>query len=77
MTAAPDAPPTVTTVETSAAEPVVVAAPVIEPAPAIDYKRADASKLAGAVAKEVGKTLAPIIGVVLLALAIVIYLIAR
>jgi len=46
-------------------------------APAIEYKRADASKLAGAVAKEVGKAYAPFIGVALLVVAIIIYLIAR
>ena len=58
------------------AVPADVATPpvVVEP---ITYQQADAGKLAGAVAKEVGKTLAPIIGVVLLVLAIVIYLIAR
>ena len=56
-----------------ATEPVVVDKPV----PAIEYKRADASKLAGAVAKEVGKAYAPYIGVVLLVLAVVIYLIVR
>lgn len=53
-------------------------APVSSPAaPAIEYKRADAGKLAGAVAKEVGKAYAPIIGLVVLAIAAVIYLIVR
>jgi carbon monoxide dehydrogenase subunit G len=71
----------------SAAEPVVATAmsesvaaepPIAAPtAPAVEYKRADASKLAGAVAKEVGKTYAPIIGVVMLVVAVVIYLIVR
>jgi carbon monoxide dehydrogenase subunit G len=46
-------------------------------APAIEYKRADASKLAGAVAKEVGKAYAPIIGVVLLVLAVILYVLVR
>ena len=58
-----------------AAEPPVVAAPA--PAPVVEYKRADASKLAGAVAKEVGKAYAPIIGLVLLVVAVAIYLIVR
>jgi len=63
--------------------PVAIeAAPVVtEPAPVvvepITYKQADASKIAGAVAKEVGKTYGPILGVVLIVLAVVIYLIAR
>jgi hypothetical protein len=60
--------------EEPAASTDIPAAVVVEP---IAYKQADASKLAGAVAKEVGKTYAPIIGVVLIALAVVIYLIAR
>lgn len=60
--------------EEAAASTDVPAAVVVEP---IAYKQADASKLAGAVAKEVGKTYAPIIGVVLIALAVIIYLIAR
>ena len=68
------------------ATPVTRAAPiatgdevavVTAPAPAVEYKRADASKLAGAVAKEVGKAYAPIIGIVLLVVAVVIYLIVR
>lgn len=45
--------------------------------PVIQYKQADAGKLAGAVAKEVTKTLAPVIGVAVIVLAIVIYLIVR
>jgi carbon monoxide dehydrogenase subunit G len=63
----------------TAAEPETPApaAVVDEPAPAVEYKRADASKLAGAVAKEVGKAYAPILGVVLLVVAVVIYLIVR
>jgi len=56
---------------------VVEAAPVDKAAPAIEYKRTDASKLASAVAKEVGKTYAPIIGVVMLVVAVIIYLIVR
>jgi carbon monoxide dehydrogenase subunit G len=46
-------------------------------APVIEYKKADAGKLAGAVAKEVTKTLAPILLVVAVAIALVIYLIVR
>jgi hypothetical protein len=61
--------------EAMAAAPKSAAAPV--PAPVIEYKRADASKLAGAVAKEVGKTLAPVIGLALLVIAVVVYLIVR
>jgi len=48
-----------------------------EPAPAIEYKRADASKMAGAVAKEVAKAYAPLIGIALLVVAALIYLIVR
>jgi uncharacterized protein len=51
-----------------------------EPAPspaAVEYQRADAGKLAGAVAKEVTKTFAPIIALVALALALGIYLLVR
>jgi hypothetical protein len=64
------------TAPVATAEPL--AAPAVSPTPpVIEYKRADATKLAGAVAKELGKTLAPIIGVVLLAAAVIIYLIVR
>ncbi|MFT3697028.1 MAG: carbon monoxide dehydrogenase subunit G [Kofleriaceae bacterium] len=42
-------------------------------APVIQYKQADAGKMAGAVAKEVAKTTAPIIGIVVVALALIIY----
>jgi hypothetical protein len=54
-------------------------APVVvpKPAPVIEYKRADAKKLAGAVAKEVGKSLAPIIAIVAIVIAAVIYLLVR
>jgi len=72
--AAPE--PAASTVEAEpAAEPPAAAA---TPAPpAIDYKRADAGKLAGAVAKEVTKALAPIILLVLAAVALLIYLLVR
>jgi uncharacterized protein len=69
--------------EPAAAEPAAVPAappaarPVPVAPPEIQYKRADAGKLAGAVAKEVGKTLAPIIIVVVVAIAAIIYLIVR
>jgi carbon monoxide dehydrogenase subunit G len=46
-------------------------------APVIAYKKADADKLAGAVAKEVTRALAPIIAVLLAVVAVVIYLLAR
>jgi carbon monoxide dehydrogenase subunit G len=69
--AAPTVAPAVEAAPASTVEPAVEAAPVIA------YKRADASKLAGAVAKEVGKTYAPIIGIVLLVIAAVLYLIVR
>lgn len=55
-------------------------APVVVPksaGPVIEYKRADPKKLAGAVAKEVGKTLAPIIAIVAVVIAAVIYLLVR
>lgn len=67
-------------VTASSASPVVpppTSAATPTPALAIEYKRADASKLAGAVAKEVGKAYAPIIGIVLLVVAALIYLIVR
>jgi carbon monoxide dehydrogenase subunit G len=56
------------------------AAPKLVPAvsaPVIEYKKADAGKLAGAVAKEVTKTLAPILLVVAVVIALVIYLFVR
>jgi carbon monoxide dehydrogenase subunit G len=50
----------------------------VEPAePVVEYKQADAGKLAGAVAKQVGKTLAPIIVVVVAAIAVVVYVIVH
>ena len=52
-------------------------AAVAKPAPVVEYKKADAGKLAGAVAKEVTKTLAPILLVVAVAIALVVYLIVR
>jgi uncharacterized protein len=73
-------------VPTPVAEPAAPVAPapvvkLVEPAepakPVVQYKQADASKLAGAVAKEVGKTLAPIIVLVIAALAVVVYVIVR
>ncbi|HEX4454192.1 MAG TPA: carbon monoxide dehydrogenase subunit G [Kofleriaceae bacterium] len=72
--------------------PVAPAAPVtpapvvklVEPAtpaepakPVVQYKQADAGRLAGAIAKEVGKTLAPIIVLVIAAITVVVYLIVR
>jgi hypothetical protein len=67
---------------TPEASPVV--APVAPPAPVaakpamvIEYKKADAGKLAATVAKEVTKTLAPTIILVAAVLAIVIYLLVR
>jgi carbon monoxide dehydrogenase subunit G len=44
---------------------------------AVEYRRADAGELAGAVAREVGKVMAPIVAVVLLAIAVVVYLLVR
>ena len=74
-------------VPTELAEPEapVVEAPKLVPAvattpavvPVIEYKKADAGKIAGAVAKEVTKTLAPILFVVAVIIAVVIYLIVR
>ncbi|MEO8842775.1 MAG: carbon monoxide dehydrogenase subunit G [Kofleriaceae bacterium] len=46
-------------------------------APVVEYKQANAGKLAGAVAKEVTKTLAPLLLIVAVAVAVVIYLIVR
>lgn len=57
--------------KSATAEPEKPAAPVIE------YKKADPSKMASAVAKEVGKSLAPVIGLVVVVLALVIYLLVR
>jgi len=70
------APPTVEAAAKSAdaVEPAVP--PPSSDAPAVEYKQADAGKLAGAVAKEVTKTLAPIL-LIAAALAVVIYLIVR
>ncbi|HEY6033290.1 MAG TPA: carbon monoxide dehydrogenase subunit G [Kofleriaceae bacterium] len=67
----------VTASSASPGAPAPVAPTSAAPALAIEYKRADASKLAGAVAKEVGKAYAPIIVVVLLGVAGLIYLIVR
>jgi carbon monoxide dehydrogenase subunit G len=47
------------------------------PAPVIEYKKADAGKLAATVAKEVTKTLAPTLLAVGAVLAIIIYLLVR
>jgi carbon monoxide dehydrogenase subunit G len=52
------------------------AAPVVE-APVIEYKKADAGKLAGAVAKEVTKTIAPMLLIAAVAIGLVIYLLVR
>jgi hypothetical protein len=46
-------------------------------APVIAYKKADAGKLAATVAKEVTRTMAPIIVIVLVIIALVIYLLVR
>lgn len=56
---------------------VINSVPAPTPAPTIAYKKADAGKLAGTVAKEVTKTLAPVLLVVGAALAVVIYLLVR
>jgi len=61
-----------TPAEPEAATPAEAAA-----APVIAYKKADAGKLAATVAKEVTRTIAPIIGIVLIILAVVIYLLVR
>ncbi len=76
-------PEVVMPVELAKPEQPVVAAPAVmvaapKPAvPVIEYKKADASKLAGAVAKEVTKTLAPIIAIVVAVIAVIIFLIVR
>lgn len=57
-----------------AASPPEVAAPT---PPAIEYKRADAGKLAATVAKEVTKTLAPYLVAGVVVIAIIIYLLVR
>jgi uncharacterized protein len=58
-------------------KPTLAAVPPAEPEPVIAYKKADAGKLASAVVKEVTKTLAPILLVVAVAIALVVYLIVR
>ena len=58
-----------------AATPVAVVAAA--PAPVIEYKKADAGKIAGAVAKEVTKTLAPVLLVLVVAIALVVYFVVR
>ena len=60
-----------------APKPTLAAVGAAKPAPVIEYKKADAGKLAGAVAKEVTKTLAPILLVVAVVIALVVYLIVR
>jgi carbon monoxide dehydrogenase subunit G len=57
--------------------PAVVPAEAKPVAPVVEYRRADAGKLATAVAKEVGKTLAPAIALVVVVLAVVIYLVVH
>lgn len=75
--------PHVTPVEASHASssadaPAIAAAQPIQPvAPVIEYKRAEVSKLASTVAKEVGKSLAPTIALAFIAVAIIVYLLAR
>lgn len=64
--------------EAHRAQPAAVAEPSPAGAPpAIEYKRADAGKLAGTVAKEVGKTMAPAIVIGAIAIGVVIYLLVR
>jgi uncharacterized protein len=58
------------------AKPVAITT-VPTPAPVIEYKKADAGKIAGAVAKEVTKTLAPVLLVLVVAIALVIYFVVR
>jgi carbon monoxide dehydrogenase subunit G len=59
-----------------AAVPAAASAPTSAPAavPTVEYKRADASKLAGAVAKEVAKSLAPYLLLVAVAIGLAVYL---
>jgi len=65
----------------AAAKPAELEAPkpseieVVEPV--IEYKQADAGKLAGAVAKEVTKSLAPFLLIAAVVLGLVIYLLVR
>jgi carbon monoxide dehydrogenase subunit G len=62
------------------AKPVVADEPTadaVKPTPIIEYTKADAGKLAGAIAKEVTKTLAPILLIVAVAIALVVYLVVR
>jgi len=49
-------------------------APTVVDRPVVQYKQADAGKMAGAVAKEVGKTLAPMILGAIVVVAVIIYL---
>lgn len=63
-----------------ASEPAAPApAPAVAEPPKVEYKRADASKYAAAVTKEVAKTLVPlpVLIVIVLALAGVVYLVVR
>ncbi|MCE9572497.1 MAG: carbon monoxide dehydrogenase subunit G [Deltaproteobacteria bacterium] len=60
-----------------AAPPISTVAAAAIAAPVVNYKKADAGKLAGAVAKEVTKTLAPVIIGVLVAVALAVYLLVR
>ena len=59
------------------ADAVIAPPEVVVTAPVVQYKKADAGKLAGAVAKEVTRTLAPILLGVGAVLALVIYLLVR
>jgi uncharacterized protein len=75
-----DAPPADPAAVAEVAKPAIVEASkpaLAPPAPVIEYKKADAGKLAGAVVKEVTKSLAPILLIAAVALALVIYLIVR
>ena len=78
-TSEPADPPRAASEPVATAEPpkLVVAPPAESPKPAVEYKRADAGKLASVVAKEVGKTLAPVIAIVVVVAVVVVYLIVH
>jgi uncharacterized protein len=68
--------------EVEAPKPSEIAAPVVAATaevvePVIEYKKADAGKIAGAVAKEVTKSLAPFLLIGAAVIAVVIYLLVR
>jgi carbon monoxide dehydrogenase subunit G len=70
---------TAVTTPTAKLEPSgpVVLPPAPAPAEPIEYKKADAGKLAATVAKEVTKTMAPVIAIAVVVIAVVIYLLVR